>query len=106
AGAPHPASAHKPDRSAEPQHPLDAMHPPARRDTAPEQPALRPLARPHGPCMVAPGEQREQSWPIAALGRDREVVALEQPHGEPEALAEARLQRHRDDAIDIRIALE
>ncbi len=72
----------------------------ARRRSAPRRPASI------GPTWRRPGEKREKSRAIAALGRDREVVALEQAQREREARHGAARGRHGDDAIEIGIAGE
>ena len=76
-----------PDGIGEAKHLLEPMQPGLVRHRAGER-ATAQLAAPPGvdrPDVTAPGEQREEGRAIAALGRDREVVALEQAQREFEA---------------------
>jgi len=86
---------------------LDVMDIRRHRRAAMKQRALEPAAELRSvhrgkAGVLSSGKDREQRRPVAGLGRDREVVALEQPQREPERLP----ARHDDDPVDIRIALD
>ena len=102
----HLGHARDPERIGETQHLLDAVHARFCRHRPMQQAALNPVARPHRTDMTAAGDKREQRRPVATLGRDREVVALEEARGERKRLQMRRPRRHGHDAGDVRIAVE
>jgi len=59
-----------------------------------------------GADMATPGDERKRGRPVAALGRDREVVAPRKLEREREALQRGSAHRHGDDAVKIGIAVE
>ncbi len=55
---------------------------------------------------AAGGDEREKCRSVAGLRRDREVVLPEQPRRQRQALHHRRLHWHRDDIVEIGIAVQ
>jgi hypothetical protein len=77
-----------------------------RRQAAPQRPPPQraPGAAIDRPDMAAAGDEGKKGGPVAALGRNRQVVALREPQREREALPRAGPLRHRHHPVDVRIA--
>jgi hypothetical protein len=98
-------------RVGEAHHLLDAMDVRRQRRAAMKDAAFEETAKPRPirvgqPGVRTPGEQREHRRAVAGLGRNREVVALEQARRECSRLRERRPRRRGDDVVDIGIALD
>ena len=99
------------ERVGKAQHLLDAMDVRHRRRAAIKDAGFDDVPEP-GPVRVgqpgmgSSGEHGEECRAVARLGRNREVVALEQACHERERLGRCRPLRRADDMIDIGIAVD
>ena len=93
-------------RIGEPQHFLDPVQTGRGGDAARQQRLLHAAieVRRHRRDAHAPGGDGEAGRPVAALRRDREIVAAEQPRTQGKRLRRRGLRRNGDDAVEIGIA--